>query len=106
GLDFRLVEPAAPDFPQSKANEAVRRIVELWKENNTRRGTQLVFCDLSVPASARGKATEAAQAKQPTWFIRRYGVLEHVAGVKAKLSAMPDHPFFTVKEKGGYRVYD
>lgn len=106
GLDFRLVDPAAPDFPQSKANEAVRRIVELWKENNARRGTQLVFCDLSVPASARGKATEAAQAKQPTWFIRRYGVLEHVAGVKAKLSAMPDHPFFTMKEKGGYRVYD
>lgn len=106
GLDYRLIDPDAPDTEQSKTNVATRNIVEIYKKNDYRKGTQLVFCDLSVPSSARGKATESAQAKQPTWFVRKGGSLQHVPGVKATLSAMKDHPFFTVKEKKGYTVYD
>lgn len=106
-LDFRLVEPGAPDFEGSKINVAVKNIARIWKENAERRGTQLVFCDLSVPASARGKATEAAQAKAPTWFVTDGGDLEHVPGVRLSLSAMPDAQFFSYKTKrDGYRVHE
>lgn len=47
-LDFRLVEPHAPDDEGSKVNEAVRRIHFIWHANTYRKGTQLVFCDLST----------------------------------------------------------
>lgn len=53
-LDFRLVEPHAPDDEGSKVNEAVRRIHFIWHANTYRKGTQLVFCDLSTP---KGKFT-------------------------------------------------
>ena len=53
-LDFRLVDPHAPDDEGSKVNEAVRRIHKIWEENTYRKGTQLVFCDLSTP---KGKFT-------------------------------------------------
>ena len=106
GLDYRLVDEGAPDFKDSKINVAVGRILERWKKNDHRKGTQLVFCDLSVPASARGRATEAAQAKRPTWFVRDGSGIEHVAGVKLSLAAMPDGKFFTVKGRRDYAVYE
>lgn len=53
-LDFRLVNQHAPDDNDSKVNEAVRRIHKIWEENIYRKGTQLVFCDLSTP---KGKFT-------------------------------------------------
>lgn len=63
-LDIRLVRPNEPDFPGSKVNRAADEITRIYNENSHRKGTQLVFCDLSVPASARGKI--AAQAKAQT----------------------------------------
>lgn len=58
-LDFRLVDPHAPDDEGSKVNEAVRRIFIIWEANTYRKGTQLVFCDLSTP---KGRFT----ASKPT----------------------------------------
>ncbi|MGY8527593.1 KfrB domain-containing protein [Paracidovorax citrulli] len=49
GLDFRLIEPAAPDFEGSKANVAVEEMVRIYHKWTHKRGTQLVFCDLSTP---------------------------------------------------------
>lgn len=49
GLDFRLINPAAADFEDSKVNVAIQNMFDIWKENAYRRGTQLVFCDLSTP---------------------------------------------------------
>ncbi|MDR2744703.1 MAG: DEAD/DEAH box helicase family protein [Desulfovibrio sp.] len=49
GLDYRLIDPEADDFPGSKANAAVERIYEIWRDTSADRGTQLVFCDLSTP---------------------------------------------------------
>jgi N12 class adenine-specific DNA methylase/GGDEF domain-containing protein len=53
GLDFRLIDPSAPDHPGSKINMAVERIVKHYREWAKDKGTQLVFCDLSVPHSSR-----------------------------------------------------
>ena len=54
-LDIRLVMPAGPDHPDSKANLAVREILSVWQETRAQRLTQMVFCDLSTPKTqARG----------------------------------------------------
>ena len=49
GLDFRLIQPGAPDYPGSKINAAVDNIHRIWEAWKERNGTQLVFCDLSTP---------------------------------------------------------
>ncbi|QTF59154.1 DEAD/DEAH box helicase family protein (plasmid) [Stutzerimonas frequens] len=49
GLDFRLINPAAPDHPDSKINVAIDNIHRIWSSWDERKGTQLVFCDLSTP---------------------------------------------------------
>ncbi|MEW5709852.1 MAG: DEAD/DEAH box helicase family protein [Pseudomonadota bacterium] len=69
GLDYRLIDPNAPDFPGSKINLAVDEVVRIHREWSADRGTQLIFCDLSIPNSARSKlARELAQqqAKEDT----------------------------------------
>ncbi|MEQ1965695.1 helicase-related protein [Xenorhabdus nematophila] len=53
-LDFRLIDPSAPDFDKSKINVAVENIFEVYKKNDYRKGTQLVFCDLSTPKKQSG----------------------------------------------------
>jgi hypothetical protein len=57
GLDYRLIDPSADDFAGSKANAAVERIFEIWRDSAADNGTQLVFCDLSTPKGAF-RATE------------------------------------------------
>lgn len=61
GLDYRLIEPDAPDFAGSKINLAAGNIVDVYNRWNDDKGTQLVFCDLSVPASARDKVLAQAR---------------------------------------------
>jgi N12 class adenine-specific DNA methylase/predicted kinase len=56
-LDLRLVSRTIGDLPNSKVNQAVRRIHEIWKDTAEIKGTQAVFLDLSTPgsdSSARG----------------------------------------------------
>lgn len=108
GLDYRLIDENAPDFEGSKINAAVSRIYNTWKANDARKGTQLVFCDLSVPASAKGQATADAAAKTPTFFLRVNGgeSIMHVSGVPLTLQAAPDFQFFTHKTGKLYQVIE
>lgn len=53
GLDYRLIDPHAEDFEGSKVNEAVNDTYATWKEWEARKGTQLIFCDLSTPKRAK-----------------------------------------------------
>lgn len=48
-LDQRLLNPMLPDDPGSKVNALVQETYNLWKENEKKRLTQLIFCDLSTP---------------------------------------------------------
>lgn len=54
-LDLRLLHSRAPDLSDSKANKAVEKIFQIWKESAENRSTQLVFCDLSTPSHLRGR---------------------------------------------------
>lgn len=51
-LDMRLVDPTAPDFEGSKINVSVNNIFDIYQKWNAKKGTQLVFCDLSTPKGA------------------------------------------------------
>lgn len=48
-LDQRLAVPALPDDPESKINACVRNVLQVWRDTEEIKGTQLVFCDLSTP---------------------------------------------------------
>lgn len=98
GLDYRLIDENAPDFEGSKINAAVSRIVDTWKANDARKGTQLVFCDLSVPASAKGQATAEAAEKVPTFFVKEGQGIKHVAGKLLTLASLPDVEVFSHKD--------
>jgi N12 class adenine-specific DNA methylase/antirestriction protein ArdC/phage/plasmid primase-like uncharacterized protein len=64
GLDFRLIDPNAPDFENTKVNEAVNRVFAKWEEWDDRGGTQLVFCDLSTPKAKRGAVDAPVQTDE------------------------------------------
>lgn len=61
-LDMRLIDPTMGDFEGSKVNVAANSIYDTYKKWNTKKGTQLVFCDLSTPKGA--VATEKARIEQ------------------------------------------
>jgi len=48
-LDMRLVLPHVRDNPDSKTNNAVEKIHQIWLDSAATKGAQLVFCDLSTP---------------------------------------------------------
>ncbi|ACT52108.1 N-6 DNA methylase (plasmid) [Methylovorus glucosotrophus SIP3-4] len=64
GLDFRLIDPNAPDDANSKVNELVNRVHDIWAQWDSRKGTQLVFCDLSTPKSHSQNIVAAAPIDQ------------------------------------------
>ncbi len=48
-LDPRCFVPESEDEDGSKLNEAAQRIYEIWEDTAEKKGTQIVFCDLSTP---------------------------------------------------------
>jgi N12 class adenine-specific DNA methylase len=107
GLDYRLIDPKAPDFPGSKINLAVDNMMRIYKQWDADKGTQLVFCDLSIPLSARSSYSNKS---------RRLYVRDDAGGIEMKrgtMHAIPgyeDLPFFVVqrgdKESKRFDVYD
>src|SRR5262249_43233952 len=47
-LDARMQSADAPDFPSSKVNALVERVISIWERTAATRGTQMVFCDMGV----------------------------------------------------------
>ncbi len=45
-LDMRMVDPSAPDRPDSKISVAAKETAKLYKETSHIKGTQMVFADL------------------------------------------------------------
>lgn len=48
-LDPRCFVPESQDEEGSKLNECAERIYEVWTDTADKKGTQIVFCDLSTP---------------------------------------------------------
>ena len=49
GLDQRIIKPELPDESGSKVNLCVENILRIWREGESEKLTQLVFCDISTP---------------------------------------------------------
>lgn len=58
GLDFRLIDPNAADFEGSKSNTMVAEVLRIYREWDQKKGTQLIFCDLSTPKAKRSAAPQ------------------------------------------------
>lgn len=99
GLDYRLIDDTAPDWAGSKVNTAVSEILSIHQENNHRKGTQLVFCDLSTPKSQKGKTLDKLAAISPVLFVKEKGTITHVAGKQVKLKVLPGEEFFYLDKK-------
>lgn len=117
GLDMRVIDSSAADDPGSKVNRCVSEVVRIYKENDYRKGTQLVFCDLSAPKSAR-KALAAAKNAQEEgvfWMVvgdRGSGKLAIVPAdqnprVFTFEGAPEGYSFFSRKlPRGGYAIIE
>ena len=102
GLDYRLIDPSAKDFPGSKINLAVDRVVQVYEKWSSDKGTQLVFCDLSVPLSARS----GFGSKDRRLYVKEDGKLAHKRGTMHTVAGHEDLPFFVVKDSKGFTIYD
>ncbi len=47
-LDARLLAAQASDFPDSKVNALVEKVVAIWQRTAAARSAQMVFCDMGV----------------------------------------------------------
>ena len=57
GLDQRIINPALPDEPGTKVNKCVANVLRHWRDGEADKLTQLIFCDISTPTSAKGGFT-------------------------------------------------
>lgn len=60
GLDQRIINQMLPDEPGTKVNQCVANIMQIWRDGEADKLTQLVFCDISTPQAAPAK--KAAKA--------------------------------------------
>lgn len=104
GLDYRLIDPTAPDFAGSKINLAVDKMMEVYKKWDADKGAQLVFCDMSIPLSARSSYSNT---------MRKLYVRDEVGGVTMKRGTMhaaagfEEVPYFVVpRGKGDIKRFD
>jgi N12 class adenine-specific DNA methylase len=107
GLDYRLIDPSAPDFPGSKINLAVDNMMRLYKQWDPDKGAQLVFSDLSVPLSARASAA----SKERRVYVRDENrELTHKRGTLHTIEGREGFPFYLVrvgkKEQARVTLYD
>lgn len=97
GLDFRLIDANAPDYAGSKVNESAAEIHRIWEAWAEKRGTQLVFCDLSTPKGGKARAhvpevrsedePEEETAVSMDELLAGNGVFSVYDDLKAKLAA-------------------
>ena len=64
GLDQRIINPDFSDEAGSKVNLCVDNILQVWKDGEADKLTQLVFCDISTPQAAP-KAKQAVITGNP-----------------------------------------
>ena len=107
GLDYRLIDPAAPDFAGSKINMAIDNMLEVYHQWAADKGTQLVFCDQSIPLSARNSYS----SKDRRLYVRDdAGAIVMKRGTLHTLGGHEDLPYFIVqrgdKETKRFDVYD
>ncbi len=60
GLDQRIINQMLPDEPGTKVNQCVDNIMQIWRDGEAGKLTQLVFCDISTPQAKPAKKVAKA----------------------------------------------
>ena len=60
GLDQRIINQLLPDEPGTKVNQCVNNIMQIWRDGEADKLTQLVFCDISTPQARPAKKVAKA----------------------------------------------
>ena len=60
GLDQRIINQMLPDEPGTKVNQCVDNIMQIWRDGEADKLTQLVFCDISTPQTKPAKKVAKA----------------------------------------------
>ena len=68
GLDQRIINQMLPDEPGTKVNQCVDNIMQIWRDGEADKLTQLVFCDISTP-QARPAKKAAKALDNPTLHV-------------------------------------
>ena len=66
GLDQRIINQLLPDEPGTKVNQCVENIMQIWRDGQADKLTQLVFCDISTPQAASPSRKVAKALDNPT----------------------------------------
>ena len=69
GLDQRIINPLLPDEPGTKVNQCVDNIMQIWRDGQADKLTQLVFCDISTPQAASPTRKAAKALDNPTLHV-------------------------------------
>ena len=95
-LDQRLINDMLPDAPESKVNLCVENAFKVWQDSSPKKGTQLIFCDLSTPKAdgtfnvyddLREKLTAKGIPQEEIVFIHEANTEEKKAELFAKVRA-------------------
>jgi len=78
-LDMRLVDPDAPDLPNSKLATCAAKVHDIWEKTKATKGTQIVWCDLGTPTGKRGKGGAPAILNDQMSAEERMAALEEAA---------------------------
>lgn len=69
GLDPRLIDPSFEDHPDTKLNQCVKNVTQIYHDTAEEKLTQIIFCDLGVPkknsqSSDKGESTDEKSASE------------------------------------------
>lgn len=48
GLDARTINPDADNYPNSKVNLLIEKVMEIYTETTAQKGVQAIFCDIAI----------------------------------------------------------
>ncbi len=101
-LDLRVLNPRAPDHPDSKINLAADKIFQIWKDTTELQCSQLVFCDLSTPSKLRRQFSAYEDLKEK--LVQRGIPAEQIAFIQEYDSDVQKHVLFKEVRSGKVRV--
>lgn len=92
GLDPRLVNPDLEDDPNTKLNQCVRNVFQIWQDTAADKLTQIIFCDLGVPKPNQTDSSKDSETDEKSMAdidsLEESGTFCVYDDIKSKLVAM------------------